>query len=443
MRADGSGDTAATRRRWLSARGWVLAGLAVFALVFVGGGLWAALSRISGAVIAPGVVSPESGIKTVQHREGGTVREIRVRPGERVERGQVLLVLDDVLLQTELGVVLARLHALLAEGARLEAERDGADDIVFADVLLKLGDDPEIRRLLKTQRALFSARRNMLESQKRILEQKKAALEQQINGLEAQLRANARQQALIGEEIATVKALLGKGQARKPRLLALRRAAADMEGMRGQLLAAVARNRKSIAEIDLQITGMRRDFLAKVLDRLAEVQKEIRVLQSREAELRARLERTRIRAPVTGRVLDVTVRTVGGVVSPGQPIARIVPERETLIVEAQVRPTDIDEVRIGQQARVSFTAFASFTMPPLLGRVRQLSPAPLTDKNGEQSHFRVEVAVPPEEIAKLGRNRHLVPGMPAEVFITTRERTPLELLASPLTDALRRALRSD
>ncbi len=435
--------SAGTAVRHISARGWVLAGIAVFLLVFVAGGLWAALTRISGAVIAQGVVSPESGIKTVQHREGGIVRTIRVRPGDRVARGQVLMILDDVLLQAELNVVLARLHALEAEGARLEAERDGTDTITFPESLLKRQDDPEIGRLLKTQRSLFSARRNMLESQERVLEQKKAALEQQIRGLEAQLEANSQQRALVSEEITTVRALLGKGQARKPRLLALLRAAADLEGTRGRLLADIARDRKNIAEIDFKMTGMRRDFLAKVLDRLADVQKEIRVLQSRRAELQARLERTRIRAPVSGRVLDMTVRTEGGVVRPGEPILRIVPEKETLIVEARVRPTDIDEVRIGQEARVTFTAFASLSIPPLTGQVRQLSPAPLTEKDGRQAFFRVEVAVPPEELARLGKNRHLVPGMPAEVYITTRERSPLELLVSPLTEALRRALRSD
>ena len=427
----------------LSARGWVLAGFAVFLTVFVAGGLWAAFSRITGAVMAPGVVSPESGLKTVQHSEGGIVREIRVKPGDRVTRGQVLMVLDDVLLQAELEVVLARLHALLAEAARLEAERDGSGEIIFPERLLENGENPEIRRLMRTQRALFIARRNMRGSQRRILEQKRATLEEAITGLQAQLRATESQEELIRQEIATVEALLQKGQARKPRLLALRRTQADLAGRRGKLLAEMAGNRKSIAEIDLQITGLQRNFLATVLERLAEVQKEIRILQSREAELRARLKRTRIRAPVSGRVLDLTIRTIGGVVSAGQPVLSIVPEKETLIVEARVRPVDIDEVRPGQTARITFTAFSDLTTPPLRGKVRQLSPAPLADKDGNNPYFRVEVAVPPEEVARLGPNRKLVPGMPAEVYITTRERSPLEVLTSPLVNALRRALRND
>ncbi len=421
---------------------WVTAGALVVALVFVAGGIWASVTYIAGAVIAQATVSPESGIKTVQHPDGGIVKEIRVRPGDRVKAGQVLIVFDEEEIRARLAITETRLYAGLAEIARLEAERDGAEAPVFPRQLLEQADDPEVRRVVKVQKALFTARRRMLTNQRNILEQKVAALEKRITGLEAELSGKERQAKLIDEEIGTVARLFSRGQALKSRLLALKRKAAALEGERGRLLGEIAQARDSIFEIRLQILRLERDFLARVLDRLADLHEQTGVLEEQRMDLRRRLDMMRIRAPVDGRVLDVAVKTIGGVVSPRQPILRIVPEHEPLILEARVRPTDIDQVEASQKARIVFTAFSNRNTPVLEGEVRVVSPAPIVDENAEQTFFRAEVVVPAEELKKLSEDQKLIPGMTAEVFLTTQERTPLNILLSPLIDAARHSLRS-
>jgi len=426
----------------LDVRRWVYAGALVVLLVFVVGGIWASVAQIAGAVIAQATVSPESGIKTVQHPDGGVVKEIRVRPGERVKAGQVLIVFDEDEIRARLAITETRLYAGLAEMARLEAERDGVETLAFPKQLLERADDPEVQRVMKVQRALFEARRRMLSNQRNILEQKVAALEKRITGLEAELAGKERQAKLIGEEVGTVARLFSRGQALKSRLLALKRKAAALEGERGRLLGEIAQARDSIFEFRLQILRLKRDFLARVLDRLADLQEQTGILQEQRMDLRRKLDMMHIRAPVDGRVLDVAVKTIGGVVSPRQPILRIVPENEPLILEARVRPADIDQVEATQKARIVFSAFSSRNTPILEGEVRVVSPAPIVDEVSNQTFFRAEVVVPAGELKKLSEDQKLIPGMTAEVFLTTHERTPLDILLSPLIDAARHSLRS-
>ncbi len=421
---------------------WVRAGFLVVFLVFVAGGIWATVTQIAGAVIAPATVSPESGIKTVQHPDGGIVKEIRVRPGDRVRAGQVLVVFDEEEIRARLAIAETRLDAGLAEIARLEAERDGAEAPVFPEDLRARAQDPEVRRVMKVQKALFVARRRMLSNQKNILEQKVSALEKRITGLEAELSGKERQAKLIEEEIGTVARLFSRGQALKSRLLALKRKAAALEGERGRLLGEIAQARDSIFEIRLQILRLERDFLARVLDRLADLHEQTGILKEQRMDLRRKLEMMHIRAPVDGRVLDVAVKTIGGVVSPRQPIVRIVPENEPLILEARVRPSDIDQVEASQKARIVFTAFSNRNTPVLEGEVRVVSPAPIMDELSKETYFRAEVMVSAEELKKLSGEQKLIPGMTAEVFLTTQERTPLNILLSPLIDAARHSLRS-
>ncbi len=421
---------------------WIMAGILVVAVVFVAGGIWAAVAKIAGAVIAQATVSPESGIKTVQHPDGGIVKEIRVRSGDRVKAGQVLIVFDEEEVRARLAITETRLHAGLAEIARLEAERDGGNAPVFPQQLLERKDDPEVRRVMKVQQALFTARRRMLSNQRNILGQKVAALEKRITGLEAELSGKERQAKLIDEEIGTVARLFSRGQALKSRLLALKRKAAALEGERGRLLGEIAQARDSIFEIRLQILKLERDFLAQVLDRLADLDEQTRILEEQRMDLRRKLDMMRIRAPVDGRVLDVSVKTIGGVVSPRQPILRIVPEHEPLILEARVRPSDIDQVAASQKARIVFSAFSSRNTPVLEGEVRVVSPAPIVDEISKQTFFRAEVVVPAEELSKLPDEQKLIPGMTAEVFLTTRDRTPLDILLNPIIDAARHSLRS-
>ena len=420
---------------------WVALALGIILLFFGGLGIWSAWTQISGAVIALGTVSPESGIKTVQHPEGGVVRDILVHEGDKVHAGQPLLILDDSTLRANFSSINARLQADIAEMARLVAERDHARQIVFPGQFLHMANDSQTAQLMETQESLFLARRNMLASQQDVLKQKIRALEERMVGLREELKGKKKQSAYIAEEVSTVDALLKKGQALKPRLLALERTASALEGDRGRLLGELAQARESIAEIREQIIALKRDFLSRVLARLAELQKESAVLREQRADIAKKLEESEIRAPVDGRVLDLTVRTVGGVVAPRQPIMRIVPQDEPLIVDARVKVTDIDEVRPSGVARVIFSAFSSRTTPTLQGRVQMISPAPQIDPLKKQPFYQVKIVVPSRELKKLGPNKHLVPGMPAEVFITTRERSPLDIIVSPFFTAARRAFR--
>jgi len=411
-------------------------------LLFAGGmGVWAVWVRITGAVIAQGTVSPESGIKTVQHPEGGVVKHILIHEGDKVHAGEVLLTLDDSTLRASLAGIDARLQADLAEMARLEAERDKAESVIFPDELLRRGEEPQVRRLIRTQKSLFAARRKMLTSQREILNQKIRALKERIGGLQEELKGKKQQSAYISEEVATVSSLLKKGQALKPRLLALKRSASALEGERGRLLGELAQARENIAEIKEQIVALRRDFLSRVLERLAELQKEAAVLREQRADVAKRLRETEIRAPADGRVLDLKVRTVGGVIAPRQPIMFVVPENEPLLIDAHVKVTDIDEVMPLGEARIIFTAFSSRNTPTLTGQVRMISPAPQIDDLTKKPYYKVKIVVPAGELKKLGPDKHLVPGMPAEVFITTRERTPLDIIVSPFFTAARRAFR--
>ncbi len=426
----------------LDVRRWVAAGILVVLLVFVAGGVWATVTRIAGAVIAQATVSPESGIKTVQHPDGGIVKRILVRSGDRVKAGQVLIVFDEEEIRARLAITEMRLHAGLAEIARLEAERDGAAAPSFSRRLRERKDDPEVQRVMKVQKALFTARRRMLANQRSILEKKVAALAKRITGLEAELAGKERQARLIDEEIDTVAGLFSRGQALKSRLLALQRRAAALEGERGRLLGEIAQARESIFEIRLQVLRLERDFLTRVLDRLAELHETVGILEEQRTDLRRKLDMVRIRAPVDGRVLDVAVKTIGGVVSPRQPILRIVPENEPLILEARVQPSDIDQVEAAQDARIVFTAFSNRDTPVLEGKVRVVSPAPIVDDISKRTFYRAEIVVSAEELRKLPEDRKLIPGMTAEVFLTTHERTPLDMLLGPLIDAARHSLRS-
>ena len=424
---------------------WLAFGWLIILLIFGGGGAWSLFARISGAVIAPARVSPESGVRTVQHPDGGVVTEIRVRDGEAVRKGQILLVLEDETLRADLGITRNRLDNVQVDIIRLQAERDGAEELRFpAELEERALREPPLRELMRMQRALFTSRRRALRGQQQVLRQNIAAHEKAIAGLQARLKAIRKQSALILEETGIVTRLVKKGQAIRPRLLALQREAARLEGEQGNLLEEIARRREEVSRFTQQLAQLERDFLARVLEELVKRKEEAASLKEKLFALRQKLARVKIRAPISGHVFNLTVHTIGGVVSPGKPILQIVPDDEPLVIEAQVRPIDIDKVHLGQMAWLYFSAFGASDVPKLKGRVHVISPAPVARAEGELPHFRVEIEAAPEELEKLGPERRLIPGMPVEVFLTTRARRPFDILiADVLLPHARRILRSD
>ena len=425
----------------VSIRRYVLTGFLVVLLLGGGLGGWAALAHISSAVVAGGLVVVESNVKRVQHREGGIVGEILVANGDRVKAGDLLVRLDDTLVKANLGVVMKDLSERKARRARLEAERDGAESITFPDDLLaEMKDDAEIRRAVEGQKTLFQARRTTLKGQDDQLRERIVQLKEQIEGLEAQKVAKADESKLIEEELAGLDELYKKGHVPVTRIIALRRDAARLKGEAGALVSQIAVNKGKIAETELQILQTRRDFQENLLRELQEVQPEIASLEEKRIAAEDQLRRIDIRAPISGLVHELAIHTVGGVIQGGETLLSIVPQSDALVIEAKLSPNDIDQVAAGQSAVVTFSAFNRRTTPQLNAEVLTVSPDLSRDEKSGVAYFTARLKLKDGETARLG-DKQLLPGMPAEVFIATGDRTVISYLIKPLADQVRRTFR--
>ena len=423
-------------------RGPILAGLLIVLVSFIGFGGWAALAPLSSAAVAPGAVKVESNRKTVQHLEGGIIEKLRVRDGDAVQAGQVLVRLDRTQAAARHDALLHQYRSLRAARSRLIAERDGHSGIDFGDELESQRKEPRIAEILADQERILATRRRSYQGQIEILQQQVEQLGSQIKGLEAQLASEDRQLALIAEETADVASLLEKGLERKSRLLALRRKAALLEGSRGEHQAEIACAEQAIGEARLQMLSLADRRAAEVADELKDVQAE---LTGTEESLRAALDvlrRSDIAAPIGGTVVGLSFFTEGGVIDPGAPILDIVPQDDRLIVEAAVSPLDIDVVHAGLPAQVRLSALKQGRTPTLGGRVLRVSADRLAGEEPGSAHYAAEVAIEPAELARLDAVS-LYPGMPVEVLIQTGERTFADYLLRPILDSFARAFRED
>jgi HlyD family secretion protein len=420
----------------------VYVGLFFTALVFGGGGVWMAYAPLNGAAMAPGVISADSRNKTMQHLEGGIIRQILVEEGSKVETGQILVRLDDTRAVTDLQSVLGQLWAALGLQARLVAERDNLQNVDYPAELRTHQDDPEVAKIIKAQTGLFEARRTALTGQAAILTQKIGQYEEEIGGLNAQVQALDRQLGLIREESATVKQLVDQGLEKKPRLLALMRSASELEGQRGQAVAQIARARQNIGEMKLQITQLSIDRQNEVADSLNEVQSQIADLREQQEAAQDKVDRLAIRAPQPGTVVRLQFHTVGGVVGPGQPILDFVPRDDKLVVEARVRPEDVGVVRVGMPAEVRIHAYNQRRLPLVLGKVTYISADRISEKaeKNEEPYYLARVEIDPDSIERLP-DAKLYAGMTTEVLIETGERTALDYFLTPITTSLRRSFR--
>lgn len=419
-----------------------MAGALVIGLGLGGFGLWAAGAPLAGAAIAPGVISPDGSRRTVQHLEGGVIREIRVENGSVVQAGDPLIVLEDVQARAEHDVLQARFRTLAAARARLLAEQAGSDAIRFPAWLIELtGDDATALEAMVAQRQLFRTRAQGLAGRQRILGQRIAQLREEIAGLEAQIDADGRQIALIAEEIEGLAYLYRKGLARKSRLLALERERSEIEGDRAERRARIARARQAIGEAELQIIAQRTALVDAANEELSRTQAELAEVEQRLAASRDVLARTLITAPSAGTVVALRFHTPGGVIRPGEPILDLVPDDEELLVDARLSPMDIDVVSTGLPARVVLPAFKQRQLPRIEGRVRRISADALVDPHTGERYFQAQIEVDADQLAALDPPIELTAGMPAEVYIVTGERTMLDYLLEPLYDSLRRAFR--
>lgn len=415
-------------------------GFAVVLLLGGGVGGWAATTQLASAVIAHGSVVVDSHIKKVQHPTGGVVGEVRVRDGDHVHAGDVLVRLDDTITRANLGIVSKGLNELLARRARLESERDGVESVKFPDALLQRADDPEVARTIAGEGKLFDLRRSARLGKKAQLSQRVDQFTQQIGGFTAQADAKARETDLINKELEGVRELWKLKLTPLTRLSALEREAARLEGERGQLISSIAEANGRISETKLQIIQIDQDLASDVAKELRETDSKIDEYVERKVAAEDQLKRIDIRAPQDGTVFESTAHTVGGVIAPGDTIMQIVPEADNLAVEAKIRPQDIDQVHIDQAAILRFTAFNQRTTPEISGAVKQISADTTTDQDTGQTSYITRIALPSDQLSVLGEMK-IIPGMPVDVFIQTGERDVLSYLIKPLRDQLARAFK--
>lgn len=421
-------------------RGSLLIGYCVATIFFLGFGAWAAFVPLSGAAMAPGVVSPDGYRKTVQHLEGGIVQAIFVHDGQDVRKGEELIALQNTQALADYNELRKRLLQLRAAEARLVAEQEGASSISYPPDLRTAG--PVAAAAMADQTALFRSRRATLDGRERILHQRIAQLREANRGLRGVISAQDEKSALIKREIVAVRKLYAKGLARLPRLLELERAQADIRAERARRTAGIAGNNQKIGETEIQRITIYEEDRGTVGKELAKVRADLAVARSRLPSRADVLRRTLVRAPVSGRVMNVRVTTeVGGVLKSGEPILDIVPENGRLVIDARVKPVDIDTVKSGMKTRVLLTAYRQRSMPQIYGRVRTVSADRLVDEKTGQPYFLAEVEVPPGELKRDGRDIRLMPGMPAEIMILTGERTLMDYLLQPLVESFMRSFR--
>ena len=414
------------------------AGLLAAGVGFGGAVAWAALAPLAGGAVLPGLVRVETNAKAIQHPDGGIIAELRVREGERVTAGQPLLRLDDVESRSLLALLEEQGDRRSAEEARLTAERDGLDGVRFPPELESRRDDPRLRDILNGQERIFTTRRDTLAGQVGMALQRIEQQHAQIRSLEAQIASGARQLAYIREEVAGVEELVRRGLERRPRLLALQRAAVALEGQQEDHAARIAALREETAAVRLQIESLKADHARQTVEELRQTQADLVETREKLATARVRHSRRELLAPQDGRVMNLRHFAAGAVVPAADPIMEVVPEGERLYVDARAPPAVIGSVREGLPARVVLLAYRQRAVPHLDARVLRVSADILHDERDGQPYYLVRVAIDADQLARRPEVA-LSPGMPVEVMVIAEERSMLGYLLQPVRDSFRRA----
>lgn len=430
--------TAADRGALSDSRPFIIRGMLVLGIAFGGFGTWSVAAPLDSGVIAPGTVIVDGRRKKVQHQQGGVVDALLVREGDRVTEGQVLLRLDPTRARVSENIQQGAYDASRAEEARLNAELNSAATLEFPPDLMAKASDPRIAKLLDGQRRLFIARRTALFGQTEILKNQIEQSRKEIAGLEAESRANVELIGLLREETGRLQQLLTKGLTERSRVFALERELRRLSGQQGAKLAAIARIEKAISKIELEIIQTHNTNRERIVGELRELHTRLHDSKERLADAEYVADKTAVRAPVDGTVVNLQVHTRGGVVGPGDLIMELVPADEQLIVDARIAPSDIDLVTNGRAANILFPVFSQ-SAPTLKGIVTHISADRLTDANTGEPYYEAHINIPDAEIGRLNDNEKLVAGMPAEVIVVTGERTVLDYLLQPLAQSFRRA----
>ncbi|MEM7490177.1 MAG: HlyD family type I secretion periplasmic adaptor subunit [Pseudomonadota bacterium] len=425
---------------WATGRHMILGVIGL--LILVGGfGSWAALANISGAIISSGRVAVDSNRQVVQHPDGGVVTEILVREGDRVEAGDPLVRLDATIMRSERQILADQLQEITARSARLEAERDRAEEIAFPDELLRTAEtNPEVADIINGQRNLFNARRDGLAREEEQMDKRKDQIASQIAGIGAQQEALDLQLGFIGEELEAQQDLLADGLARAPIVLELQRREAGLLGQVGEFRAAVAELEGETTQMDLEVLKLRTQAQEEAISELRDLQfRQIELAEQLRA-IDGRLSRLEITAPVAGVIYDLQVFAERSVIRAADPVLYIVPQDRPLVIQTEVDPIHIDQVFPGQEVTLRLPAFDARVTPELFGAVVRVSPDAFTDQATGLTYYQAEVLPDEGEIDKLG-DQVLLPGMPVEAYLRTEDRTPLGYLVKPLSDYFNRAFR--
>ena len=421
-----------------SLKGPIVSGLTILLIFLVGATAWASSAKLASAIIAVGQLKVDSNRKQIQHLDGGIVNQILVSDGQRVKKGDTLVILDPVQAKSSLGIVAGALFTAELKRSRLQAERDNTEQPDFTRFLHREHEDKN--SLIDAQQSLFSIRRSVQVSQQEILHQQIENLKSQISGFESQQASTQTQIEISKDELVNLKNLKARGLVGNERLLELERNLAQLEGRAGELVSSIASAKASIDEKRLELIRVKRSFHEQVLAELQDVESEIIDLQERANAATHHLQQMIVKAPVDGLIVGLNMHTEGGVVVPGQLLMEIVPDNDALIVEGQVLPTDVDDLLVGQSARVKLSGLQQRTTPELTGKLQYVSADSMLDERSGMTYFIIRVSIAAEELAKLPSDG-LIPGMPAEVFVQTGERTALEYLLQPLSDTIDRAWR--
>ncbi|MGZ2403290.1 HlyD family type I secretion periplasmic adaptor subunit [Rhizobium ruizarguesonis] len=416
-------------------------GVLSIALVCGIGG-WAATTELSSAVIGEGVIVVDGDVKKIQHLTGGIVSELLVAENDHVTAGQVLIRLDGTTTRANLSIVESTLAQLYARRARLKAERIGAESFEVEENITDLTSSTSAQKLLDGEQKLFDSRRSALIGMKSQLASRKDQLAEQVKGLVVQINATNDSLGLIEEELGGIDVLYKKGLVTLQRLNQLKRARADLQGNSGQEIAAKAEAEGKAIEIDRQSIQLDEDRRSEIAKDLTDVEAQIAEYEERRGTALDQLHRLDITAPLTGRVHELSVHTVNGVIDPGQTLMLVVPENNELTVEAKVATRDIDQVHVGQSVDVRFSAFDQRTTPDVSGEITSIAPDIVKDERTGISYYPLRVKPKPESIARM-KTIKLYPGMPAEVFIKIGDRTVISYLTKPLTDQMQHVFRQE
>jgi HlyD family type I secretion membrane fusion protein len=421
-------------------RGSALAGWSIIVLFFGVLGVWSTTAPLNGAVVANGVVKVEGNRKSVQHLDGGIVKELRVKEGDKVNVGDVLIVLDDTQARAELNVLTEQFIVLRASEERLRAELDRRVSLVMPDDLRAINDGFHVKSVWDGQVRQMQSRLDALEGQRSVIKEKISQLEQQIVGSQAQVTAFNAQLTSVRNEMESIAPLMERGLIAKPRYLQLERSASGLEGQAADTIAGIARARQAIAEQKQQMAQLDNDRMADITKDLRDTQAKLLEVIPRLMNARAVLSRMEIRSPYAGRVVGLNVFSVGAVILRGDKILDVVPEKESLIVESQVSVDDISELRPDMRAEIHLTAYKQRITPTIHGEVIQISADRLTDTRTGTPYYTALLRIDENELAEMPDIR-LYPGMPAMVTVPTVARTAFDYLVGPLAQSFRQAFR--